>query len=146
VVPAPLVSGAPSVLLSPALALSPPPLSPPPPQFSKVVVMSYCGTDAARIWSNSGCEPTENSGTAVSGISHPKFSAFVSGSIEIWMCTSDSVSPITKITFSPVWSTGIGPGITPSQNVPPHASAASGVIATPATDSTASPLTTRIHA
>ncbi|WP_293273216.1 hypothetical protein [Nannocystis sp.] len=55
------------------------------------------------------------------------------------------MSPITKITFSPVWSTGIGPGIPPSQKVPPHASAAFGVIAIHAADSTASPLTARIH-
>lgn len=108
--------------------------------------MSYCGTDAARIASNSGCDPTENSGTAVSGTSQPKFSAFVFGSIEI-LDVHIACLGVTdhEIAFSPVWSTGIGPGIPPSQKVPPHASATSGVIATHAADSIASPLTTRIH-
>jgi hypothetical protein len=82
------VSSTPEVL-PPSNSVSPPfgslMLSRPESRRSSrtTVWIPYSGTLPLRIWSNSGCEPTVKSGTAVRGIIHANFSALVSGSYEI---------------------------------------------------------------
>jgi hypothetical protein len=46
------------------------------------------GTDALSMLLKNSCEPTENSGIAVTGITHANLLASVVGSIWIWMCAS----------------------------------------------------------
>jgi hypothetical protein len=74
------------------------------------------------------CEPTRNSGRAVTGITHANRLASLVGSTWIWICASTKPSSKRNRMFSPVWSTGmvVGPGGPESPKVPPQAWAAAG--------------------